>query len=113
MASVDTWVRACLNHEGVDVLRAEDASGGSGAHVWECQIRFDGCQRNTILKVYAPGFDDYSKLGPVRTALRLAPPSNSVNDNVESRAPGAAQRSDGHSERRRQALRASPARPPN
>jgi aminoglycoside phosphotransferase (APT) family kinase protein len=41
---------------------------GSGCRVWDCLVAAE----RMVLKVYAPGFDDYSGLGPVDTARKHA-----------------------------------------
>ena len=64
------WIAACLKRQNVDLLQATNQSGGSGCEVWDCRALLDGVVQRYVLKVYQPGFDDYAKLGPIKTARK-------------------------------------------
>jgi aminoglycoside phosphotransferase (APT) family kinase protein len=66
----ESWIADCLARQDIDLLEAVDVSGGSGCQVWDCRTLVDDVIKRYVLKVYQPGFDDYSKLGPVRTARK-------------------------------------------
>jgi fructosamine-3-kinase len=65
--AISAWLSYCLGTSVV--LHAwRDVGRGSGCHVWECAVDED----KVILKLYSPGFDDYSRLGPADTARKHA-----------------------------------------
>lgn len=67
-AVIQTWIERCLKHDKLEINSVNIMSHGSGCQVWDCLV--DG--NAIVLKVYAPGFDDYSRLGPVDTARKYA-----------------------------------------
>jgi len=62
------WLKRCLGTREASVESACTMSRGSGCHVWDCRLGGEA----VVLKAYAPGFDDYSGLGPVGTARKHA-----------------------------------------
>ncbi len=69
-SNVKSWIVDCLKSQDVALLKAADVSGGSGCGVWDCRTFLDGVVQTFVLKVYQPGFDDYSRLGPLKTARK-------------------------------------------
>jgi aminoglycoside phosphotransferase (APT) family kinase protein len=65
---VRAWLVRCLGSGAPSVESAREMGRGGGCHVWECD--FD--EEKVILKLYSPGFDDYSRLGPADTARKHA-----------------------------------------
>jgi len=65
--SISTWLSRCLG-EGVALRVWRDVGHGSGCRVWECNL----AAAMVVVKLYSPGFDDYSRLGPVDTAQKHA-----------------------------------------
>jgi aminoglycoside phosphotransferase (APT) family kinase protein len=68
MARVSVWLARCLGSRAITVESLHDIRKGSGCEVWDCLVGGEAM----VLKVYAPGFDDYSRLGPVDTARKHA-----------------------------------------
>ena len=68
----EAWVSECLEDAGSWLVEAIPAGGKSGCEVWDCLLDLDGQRKRAILKVYTATFDDYSKLGPARTARKNA-----------------------------------------
>jgi len=64
---ISAWLSRCLGR-GVALHAWRDIGRGSGCHIWECAVD----QEKVVLKLYSPGFDDYSRLGPVDTARKHA-----------------------------------------
>lgn len=67
---VQPWLTDCLPGQDVALLQATDVSGGSGCGVWDCRALLDSVVQDCVLKLYEPGFDDYARLGPLRTARK-------------------------------------------
>lgn len=66
--SVRAWLARCLGSQTVSLESPREIGRGSGCQVWDCLVE----REPVVLKVYAPGFDDYSRLGPVDTARKHA-----------------------------------------
>ncbi len=64
--TIRTWLARCLGRDDIVLRSWRGVGGGSGCRVWEC----DCAGETMILKLYSPGFDDYSRLGPVDTARK-------------------------------------------
>ena len=62
------WLARCLGPQGVSLESAYEIGKGSGCHVWDCLVE----EEPMVLKVYAAGFDDYSRLGPANTVQKHA-----------------------------------------
>jgi len=71
-ARVRCWIERCLPGHRIDLLRCRDLSGGSGCDVWDCTISLEGHTQLAVLKIFKPGFEDTSGLGPVETARKCA-----------------------------------------
>jgi aminoglycoside phosphotransferase (APT) family kinase protein len=67
-----TWLERCLQCSDLQLHSATEVGHGSGCCVWDCNLRAHGRDVGAILKLYAPGFDEYSELGPVDTARKHA-----------------------------------------
>ncbi len=65
---VKTWLARCLPPGTPEPRRCRDLSGRSGCQVWECEVG----EERVALKVYSPGCDDYSGLGPADTMRKHA-----------------------------------------
>jgi aminoglycoside phosphotransferase (APT) family kinase protein len=63
---VHTWLRRCLRQEATDVRDHRTLRGYSGCVTYVCEADAG----RMVLKLYAPGCDDYSCLGPVGTARK-------------------------------------------
>jgi len=63
-----TWLARCLGSQAISLESTHEMGKGSGCRVWDCLVAGE----RMVLKVYAPGFDDYSRLGPVDTARKHA-----------------------------------------
>ncbi len=79
--SVGAWLARCLAPQTISLESARGVGKGSGCRVWECEV--DG--ESLILKLYSPGFDDYSRLGPVDTARTESRPLGSSRGCTVSR----------------------------
>jgi aminoglycoside phosphotransferase (APT) family kinase protein len=62
------WLARCLGSQAIALESAREMSRGSGCRVWECDVAGE----IVVLKLYSPGFDDYSRLGPVDTVRKHA-----------------------------------------
>ena len=65
---IRTWLARCLGSEAISLESAHEIGRGSGCRVWECDLAGE----MVVLKLYSPGFDDYSRLGAVDTARKHA-----------------------------------------
>jgi len=70
--AIQEWLRGCCGHADLRLLGASPAGGHSGAGTWECEVTGAGASGHLVLKLYRPGFDDYSGLGPIDTARKQA-----------------------------------------
>ena len=70
--TIQEWLRRCCGHAGLRLLSASPAGGYSGTRTWECEVTGAGSPGHLVLKLYRPGFDDYSGLGPIGTARKHA-----------------------------------------
>jgi aminoglycoside phosphotransferase (APT) family kinase protein len=66
------WLSRCFPEERIDVDVLAARRGGSGCPVYFVDGMVGSMQQRLVVKVYAPGFDDYSGLGPHDTARKHA-----------------------------------------
>ena len=62
------WLARCLQRDDVVLNTASEIGRGGGCRAWECDL----AGQMMVLKMYSPGFDDYSRLGPLDTARKHA-----------------------------------------
>ena len=63
-----TWLARCLGSKAISLESAHEMGKGSGCRVWDCLAAGE----RMVLKVYAPGLDDYSGLGSADTVRKHA-----------------------------------------
>lgn len=68
MTSPHRWLARCLSSQSIALESAREVGRDDCCRVWECLVNGEA----VVLKVYSPGFDDYSELGPVQTARKHA-----------------------------------------
>lgn len=68
---LEKMLRAALKDPKASLRDARRIRSGSGCDVWDLSYRASGSEnRRAFLKIYTPDFDDYSQLGPARTARK-------------------------------------------